>query len=137
MSKLNSVSNKKRKPSTKPVTLMGRPEKPIDWELVDKLLEAGCLGTEIAPHFDMHPKTFYERVVQKHNVTFTEYSLEKCSKGDSALRSKQFEEALKGDKMMLIWLGKQRLAQKDKSPEEIAAQSITHIVVTNAPYQIG
>ena len=33
---------------------------------------------------------------------------------DQALFSKQIELALKGDKLMLIWLGKQRLGQKDK-----------------------
>lgn len=33
---------------------------------------------------------------------------------NSGLRRKQIEMALKGDRTMLIWLGKQRLGQKDK-----------------------
>lgn len=93
---------------------MARPEKPIDWEFVDELLIAGCIGTEIAPHFDMHPDTFYHRVQEKYNICFTAYSLQKKSQGDSLLRKVQFDKALNSDTSMLIWLGKNRLNQKDR-----------------------
>ena len=92
---------------------MSRPEKPIDWAKVDQLLMAGCTGTEIAPHFDMHYETFYDRVKAKYNVGFTEYCAIKKQQGNSLLKVKQFDVALKGDKTMLVWLGKQRLGQKD------------------------
>lgn len=92
---------------------MSRPEKPIDWNLVDNLLIAGCFGTEIAAHFDLHHETFYNRVQDKYGMGFTAYRAEKLYKGDSILRAKQFEKASKGDNMMLIWLGKNRLKQKD------------------------
>lgn len=92
---------------------MSRPEKPIDWKLVDRLLIAGCMGTEIAAHFDMHPNTFYDRVQAEYGIGFTEYSSQKKQKGESLLRSKQFDTAMSGDKTMLIWLGKQRLGQKE------------------------
>lgn len=93
---------------------MSRPEKPIDWDLVDELLVAGCLGTEIAPHFNLHPTTFYNRVEEKHGMSFTNYSCEKCSQGDSILRKVQFDKAVNADSTMLIWLGKNRLKQSDK-----------------------
>lgn len=100
-----------KKPSGKPNQ---RPEKQVDWKLVDDLLIAGCLGTEIAAHFDMHPDTFYRKVENQYSIGFTAYSQEKRSKGDSILRSVQFEKAVKGkDNTMLVWLGKNRLAQKD------------------------
>lgn len=92
---------------------MSRPEKPIDWNKVDQLLMAGCFGTEIAPHFDIHVKTFYDKVVEKFNITFTEYSALKKNQGDSLLKAKQFEKALKGDNTLLIWLGKTRLNQRE------------------------
>lgn len=92
---------------------MTRPEKPIDWKKVDDLLIAGCLGTEIASHFDMHHDTFYRRVEEKYNMGFTAYSQEKRTKGDSLLRAKQFETAIRGNVTMQIWLGKQRLDQKE------------------------
>ena len=100
----------------------GRPEKPIDWKKVDELLEAGCHGTEICPHFDLSPERFYERVKQKYDVSFTIYSQEKKQKGDSCLREVQFKKALKGDNMMLVWLGKNRLNQKD-SPDQNAVST--------------
>jgi hypothetical protein len=96
---------------------MSRPEKPIDWLMVDKLLEGGCLGTEICTHFNMHHDTFYRRVEEKFNVSFTAYSAEKKRKGETNLRMAQYLKAIgetkKGDNTLLIWLGKQRLEQKD------------------------
>ena len=97
---------------------MSRPHKKIDWEKVDQLLLAGCHGTEIAPHFDLHVNTFYDRVVEKYGISFTDYSTQKKQQGDSILRAKQFELALKKDRTMLIWLGKQRLGQRERIVEE-------------------
>lgn len=100
---------------------MSRPEKPIDWKLVDDLLMAGCLGTEIAPHFDLHPTTFYGRVEDRYGMSFTNYSTEKRAQGDSCLRAKQYEKAMNNDTTMLIWLGKQRLEQRE--PEAVQKKS--------------
>lgn len=109
---------------------MSRPEKPIDWKKVDKLLMAGCFGTEIAPHFDMHVNTFYDKVKEKFNICFTEYCALKRSQGDSLLKEKQFEKALKGDNTLLIWLGKTRLDQKDYDSFEGKIE-VVHIDATS------
>ena len=101
-----------RKKPEKPAP-MGRSIKHIDWDLVDDLLKAGCPGTEIAPHFDMIADTLYDRVKLEKGVTFTEYSLSKRSHGDGLIRQTQYKKALKEDNTMLIWLGKQRLGQKE------------------------
>lgn len=106
----------------------GRQVKPIDWDLVDELLLSGCPGTEIAPHFDMHVHTFYDRVLIEKGVLFTEYSIEKRSKGDSLLRNVQFNKALgisdKGDNTMLVWLGKNRLNQRETAEVSVPAETI-------------
>lgn len=95
----------------------GRPEKEVDWKKVDDLLIAGCLGTEIAAHFDMHPNTFYAKIEERYKVNFTQYSFEKKSQGESLLRAHQYAKALgltdKGDNTLLIWLGKTRLNQRE------------------------
>lgn len=91
----------------------GRTIKPIDWDKVDELLIAGCLGTEIAACFGIHHNTFYDKVYQKYGVTFSEYQQQKASVGDSMLRKTQFDVAQDKDKTMLIWLGKQRLKQRE------------------------
>lgn len=92
---------------------MSRPEKPIDWNRVDRLLVCGCTGTEIAANFDIHHDTFYRRVEEKYGVSFTAYSSEKRQLGDTLLREAQFEKALEKDNTMMIWLGKQRLEQHE------------------------
>ena len=100
---------------------MSRPELPIDWDRVDDLLAAGCFGNEIAAVFGMHQNTFYDRVLEKFKVTFTEYSQAKRARGEAALREVQFNKAIgvtkKGDNTMLIWLGKQRLNQRESVSE--------------------
>jgi hypothetical protein len=115
---------------------MSRPEKPIDWDKVDELLMAGCLGTEIAANYDMHPNTFYDRVVQKYNMSFTDYCSEKRSKGESFLRLVQFKKAVEGDNSMLIWLGKNRLKQSD-SPQEQASNEEMFKQLTSLMEQIN
>ena len=97
---------------------MSRPNKSIDWSMVDKLLQAHCLGTEIAANFDMHPETFYDRVKKEFGIGFTEYSTQKKNKGKNNLRLAQFKTALGGNTSMQIWLGKNWLAQRDEPKED-------------------
>lgn len=104
-----------------------RPVKPIDWKLVDTLLMSGCTGVEIASHFDMHPITFYQRVEQQYGTSFTNYSSEKKQKGESLLRHKQFEIAMKGDKTMLVWLGKNRLGQRETEEKTFLAPNDAYL----------
>jgi hypothetical protein len=96
---------------------MSRPGVTIDWAKVDDLLLAGCLGTEVAAYFGCHPETFYKRVEEEKGIGFTEYRQIKKSKGESILRSVQYARAIgatkAGNDTMLIWLGKNRLNQRD------------------------
>lgn len=100
---------------------MSRPEILIDWKKVDDLLIAGCMGTEIAGYIGISANTLYDRVQDKYNCSFSQYSQEKKSKGESILRAHQYAKALgltdKGDNTLLIWLGKQRLNQRDHKEE--------------------
>lgn len=91
----------------------GRPLIPIDWDKVDEWLESGCKGTEIAPRLGVSTDTLYNRTASEKRVSFSEYAHEKKSKGDGILRHTQFKSAIKGNITMQIWLGKQRLDQKE------------------------
>jgi len=95
--------------------MAGRPPAPIDWKTVDRLLQAGCLGTQIAARLAIRPEVLYDACQREHKANFTEYSAQKREHGETLLLEKQMEAAMKGDKTMLIWLGKQRLGQADKS----------------------
>src|SRR6185369_17591776 len=68
----------------------GRSLKHIDWKKVDELLLSGCTGLEVASYFDMHQKTFYDRVAVEKGLTFTEYASGKKAKGESILRAQQY-----------------------------------------------
>jgi len=103
----------------------GREEKHIDWELVDAMLLSGCIGTEIAPFFNMHPQTFYDRVVKKYGVSFTEYCCALHAKGEAHLKHKQFKKAMDGDTKMLMYLGEVRLKQR-RAGIEAGVDSKTH-----------
>ncbi len=109
-----------------------RPTKPINWDLVDELLLAGCDGAEIAPHFDMHPHTFYDRVQLEKGMLFTDYRLEKKSKGESILRHAQYKKAIgatdKGDNTLLIWLGKVRLDQRETQEISVAPETTKNFI---------
>lgn len=107
------------------MTRVSRPLIPIDWDRTDELLEAGALGTEIAAYFGMHPETFYDRVRTKYEIGFTQYVAEKKSKGDALIREAQYKKAIrKLDNTMLIWLGKQRLGQKENNGDVVVSADV-------------
>jgi hypothetical protein len=89
-----------------------RPTIPIEWNTVDKFLESGCNGVEIAGSLGCSADTLYLRCEKDKKMTFTAYSAQKRSSGDSLLRAAQMNIALKGNASMLIWLGKNRLGKK-------------------------
>ena len=96
----------------------GRPPAKIDWVKVEELTVAGCLGSEIAGVFGIAPSTLYEHVEKNYGIKFSEFRQQFLSKGDAYIRASQYKKALKGDNSMLIWLGKNRLGQSDKTAEE-------------------
>ena len=97
----------------------GRPKKVnIDWKAVENALMAGCNGTEIASFVGLHRETFYDRVVKEQGMSFTEFAEKFRSKGDLFLRQKQYHVAMQGDRSMMIWLGKQRLGQKENHQDD-------------------
>lgn len=98
----------------------GKPQIQIDWGKVDRYLESGCTGTEIAGVFGCSPDTIYKRCEDEKGITFTAYSAQKKSSGDSLIKAAQMNLALKGNSSMLIWLGKNRLGQKDDPYQETA-----------------
>ena len=96
----------------------GRPKAKIDWGIVDRMLEADCEGTEVAAYLGIDPETLYRRCQAEKNVGFSEYLRQKKARGDVQLKVKQHAAALKGDKTMMVWMGKQRLGQRDKVEQQ-------------------
>ena len=94
--------------------MAGRKKIDIDWEQVDKWLEAGAKGTEVAAALGIHFDTLSKRCISEKKSNFSEYLRIKRECGNTKLRLKQQQLAMEGDRGMLIWLGKNRLDQSDK-----------------------
>jgi len=103
--------------------------KKIDLKRAAKMAEAGANGVQIAAFFGVHPDTLYARVKKESNMDFSAWIQQKQASGDNQLLTKQFDVAMKGDKTMLIWLGKQRLKQADK--QEINIDTINNVMPYN------
>ncbi|MDN3507096.1 MAG: hypothetical protein P0S96_07700 [Simkaniaceae bacterium] len=99
----------------------GRPKLSIDWGEVDKYLQAGCSGAQVAAVIGVSADTLYRRCQTEQGASFSAILQEKRANGDAYLQLKQFSLAIQGDRGLLIWLGKQRLGQKDR-PEEALTQ---------------
>lgn len=93
---------------------VGRPKADIDWNQVSSWLEAHCTTASIAHRLGVDKNTLYNRCLSDNNCDFSTFSQLKRQKGDDDIRNKQHELALDGDKVMLVWLGKNRLGQTDK-----------------------
>ena len=120
---------------------MGRPSANIDWDKIDPMLEADCDGVEVASYLGIHPDTLYIRCMADHKMTFSAYRQQKKAKGDSKLKITQFRMALNEDRGMLIWLGKNRLNQKDvqtsdKAPNDNALDKLTDEIKAHKPKEL-
>lgn len=113
-----SKDSSKLKPVLEPKRSAGRPKVIIDWSAVDKYLKAGCTGTGIAGILGIHQNTLYDACRRTNMCDFSAYSQQKKAEGDDMLRAKQFDMAMEGDRVMAIWLGKQRLGQRE-TPQDI------------------
>lgn len=91
---------------------------PINWDEVDKFLMAGASGVQISAVIGITHETLYERCLKEKKVPFSTYSLEKRQKGNSMLLGKQYQVAMQGNTTMLVWLGKQRLEQKEPKEKD-------------------
>lgn len=94
--------------------MAGRPKAEIDWEKVDRFLNAQCDGVGIAEILGIHPNTLYEACKEVHKMNFSEYSAIKKAEGVELLKAKQYQTAMEGNVTMQVWLGKQYAGQKDK-----------------------
>lgn len=91
----------------------------IDQTQFEKLCEIQCTCFEIAGWFRCSVDTIERWCKQKYNKRFAEIYEEKRQIGRISLRRVQFQEALKGNTTLLIWLGKQYLGQTDVEKTEI------------------
>ena len=92
---------------------VGRPQKSIDVEQLEKLAERQWTVEQIAAFFRVSRDTIERR--------FAEEVRQSKQRGAAKLLDKQFDVAMQGNVNMLIWLGKNYLGQTDKNEEQMKA----------------
>jgi len=103
---------------------------PIDWPKVYRMLRAGVSGIQCAARLGVHENTLYQRCKDELGKDFVALRAEKRAEGDAQLLEKQYEIAYEdGDKTMLIWLGKQRLDQKERAHNEVSTPEGKRIII--------
>lgn len=75
---------------------------------------AGCYGGSIAHALKISCETLYARCKMDNGEDFTAFRVRHVQRGDDALRLRQYKMALKGNERLLIFLGKNRLGQREK-----------------------
>jgi len=95
-----------------------RKPQPLDWELVGRLASLQCTQEEIAHGLKCSADILQRRAPAEVGETLTEYMKRHAQGGKISLRRWQWRAAEGGNITMLIWLGKQYLAQTDKMLEE-------------------
>ena len=91
----------------------GRPRKQIDQIEFEKLCELQCTKEEICGFFDITDKTLDAWCKRTYSASFSDVFKAKRGRGKVALRRWQMQAAQKGNTSMLIFLGKNYLAQTD------------------------
>lgn len=92
----------------------GRPRKEVNWKKAEQLASEFCTGEEIAATLGMSYSNFLRKLREHGFEHFDDWYKKGNQKGRASLRSLQWKSAKKGNVVMLIWLGKQILDQKDK-----------------------
>lgn len=102
------------------MSIMGRPKKDLEdiavdgWKMLDSLIIWSAHSEYIADQLGISEDTLSKRIKERYGCTFTEYRNKKKEAIRINLFKKQYDEAMKGNTALLIWLGKNECGQSDK-----------------------
>lgn len=106
---------------------MARPPKEINWDVVEKLIEAGCSGTEISAKFRIQSDTLYRRFKEEYGTNFQDFRAKTQEAGIADLKAMLHAKAINnkapGNSNLLIFLARCLLGYRE--PE------VTHKVAAN------
>jgi hypothetical protein len=103
-----------------PAKEIGRPRIKVNWKAVDAMCLYSSTQEEIAAFLGLSVDTLDRASKRDNKCPFADYSGQKRKAANIRLRQLQWESATHGNITMQIWLGKQRLDQRDK--QEIIQQ---------------
>lgn len=118
---------------------MGRPEKPFDWQTLNKYLQFKPSLSDTADLMDCSEDTLQNKIKEKYNVTFSVYRDKKMSKVRLTLTQKAIQMANAGDRTLLIFCLKNYCNWTDNVKAETDLKgtvSVTYNVVKLKPKEI-
>lgn len=92
---------------------------PIDWDEVATYLKSQATGYAIAEILGITANTLYIRCKEELGMTFGQYKAMHRGAGKQRLREKLFEEAMKGNPTLLIWLSKNWMPEEYQDKKEV------------------
>lgn len=111
---------------------MGRPKFIIDDKMFDTAIQLPLIKSDICSLVGNCSEDTLERYCkQRFGLRFAELQEQKRQNFRKNILGKQYELAMKGDRVMLIWLGKQYLGQREK--QEIVGDAEQPLTITYLP----
>jgi len=107
---------------------VGRPQKEMDWKLIDSILQFGARLVDCSEICEMSDDSIQRRIKEEFGLTFSEYREKKMSRIRMKLLQKQYDVAMAGNPAMLIWLGKNLLGQSDKTEVKASTEAVKLII---------
>jgi hypothetical protein len=104
---------------------MARPKVNIDPDQLESLAGIQCTQAEAAAVIGITQAALSQRL--KTDKVLADAWENGRARGKASLRRKQYEAAMKGDRTMLIWLGKNWLGQADKLEQDIGSKDGTAV----------
>ena len=101
---------------------MGRPQAVLDWQQIGQMAAILCTKAEIASICGVHLDTLYSRCLSDNGESFPEWYDRHANGGRQSLRRAQYTSAIKGNSVMLRWLGANWLGQSEKQETTTTVQ---------------
>lgn len=89
---------------------------------IEDLYAMGCTDAEVAAALQYTISELADEVARQHKATLREYRETIAASGRAQLRKMQWDQAMRGNTGMLVWLGKQLLGQRDHKNIEANAE---------------
>lgn len=99
---------------------MGRPEKNINWEKLNEMLELDATAALCALKLGVHKDTLIDRIKSQFNMSWEEYKTQFTDKTVHTVKAKMIEKALAGDNVCMIFVLKNLGGWVDKVESKLS-----------------
>lgn len=103
---------------------MARPEKEINWKEVERRIEIGTSGVQIARAMGIDVNTFYRRFKEEYGCSIQDYDVGYIEVSKANILYVQYIKALAGNTRMLELLGREMCGQGKLKDEETEIEKL-------------